>query len=64
MLKQNHRAWVEVDHSAIKHNVHQLKSLLTSPTELMAIVKANAYGEHLTLALSINTYNKNSAFQA
>jgi alanine racemase len=44
MLKQNHRAWVEVDLSAIKHNIHQLKSMLTSPTELMAIVKADAYG--------------------
>jgi len=44
MLKQNHRAWVEIDLSAIQHNVHQLKSLLTSPTELMAIVKADAYG--------------------
>ena len=44
MLKQNHRAWVEIDLSAIKHNVHQLRSLLTSPTELMAIVKADAYG--------------------
>jgi alanine racemase len=44
MLKQNHRAWVEVDLSAIKHNIYQLKSLLTSPTELMAIVKADAYG--------------------
>ncbi|MBD2177403.1 alanine racemase [Pseudanabaena sp. FACHB-1998] len=44
MLKQNHRAWVEVDLSAIKHNVQQLKSLLTAPTELMAIVKADAYG--------------------
>ncbi len=44
MLKQNHRAWLEVDLSAIKHNVQQLKSMLTSPTELMAIVKADAYG--------------------
>lgn len=44
MLKQNHRAWLEVDLSAIKYNVHQLKSLLTPPTELMAIVKADAYG--------------------
>ncbi len=44
MLKQNHRAWIEVDLSAIKHNVQQLKSLLTQPTELMAIVKADAYG--------------------
>ena len=44
MLKQNHRAWVEVNLSAIKHNVQQLKSLLTASTELMAIVKADAYG--------------------
>ncbi|MCY7334523.1 MAG: alanine racemase [Pseudanabaena sp. CAN_BIN31] len=44
MLKQNHRAWVEVDLSAISHNVRQLKSLLTAPTELMAIVKADGYG--------------------
>lgn len=44
MLKQNHRAWVEIDLSAIKHNVRQLKRLLSPHTELMAIVKADAYG--------------------
>ena len=44
MLKQNHRAWVEINLEAIKYNVAQLKSLLTSPTQLMAIVKADAYG--------------------
>ena len=44
MLKQNHRAWVEVDLTAIRHNVQQLKSMLIAPTELMAIVKADAYG--------------------
>lgn len=44
MLKQDHRAWIEVDLTAIKHNVQQLKSMLTSPTELMAIAKADAYG--------------------
>ncbi|NUN64826.1 alanine racemase [Pseudanabaena biceps] len=44
MLKQNHRAWIEVDLAAIKHNVYQLKSLLVGSTELMAIVKADAYG--------------------
>jgi alanine racemase len=44
MLKQNHRAWVEIDLSAIKHNVSQLKCLLAPQTELMAIVKADAYG--------------------
>ncbi len=44
MLKQNHRAWVEIDLAAIKHNVQQLKSLVLPSTELMAIVKADAYG--------------------
>jgi alanine racemase len=44
VLKQNHRAWVEIDLSAIKHNVSQLKRLLSPQTELMAIVKADAYG--------------------
>ncbi|OIP75130.1 MAG: alanine racemase [Oscillatoriales cyanobacterium CG2_30_44_21] len=44
MLKQNHRAWIEVNQLAIKHNVQQLKSLLNPETELMAIVKADAYG--------------------
>ncbi len=44
MLKQNHRAWVEVNLEAIKYNVGQIRSLLTLPTQLMAVVKADAYG--------------------
>lgn len=44
MLKQNHRAWVEIDLAAVKHNVRQLKQLLAPSTELMAVVKADAYG--------------------
>ncbi|PZU98916.1 MAG: alanine racemase [Pseudanabaena sp.] len=44
MLKQKHRAWIEVNLLAIKYNVQQLKSLLNPATELMAIVKADAYG--------------------
>jgi alanine racemase len=44
MLKQNHRAWVEIDLTAVKHNVRQLKQLLAPSTELMAVVKADAYG--------------------
>ncbi|CAN1209580.1 alanine racemase [Tumidithrix helvetica PCC 7403] len=51
MLKQNHRAWVEIDLSAIKHNVQQLKRCLSSETDLMAIVKADAYG-HGAIAVS------------
>jgi alanine racemase len=38
------RAWVEVDLAAIAQNVQQLKRLLAAKTELMAVVKADAYG--------------------
>ncbi|MBR8837030.1 MAG: alanine racemase [Stigonema ocellatum SAG 48.90 = DSM 106950] len=38
------RAWVEIDLAALSHNVQQVASLLSSPTQLMAVVKADAYG--------------------
>ncbi len=38
------RAWVEIDYGALAHNVRQFKSLLSPRTELMAVVKADAYG--------------------
>lgn len=38
------RAWIEIDTEAIAHNIRALRSLLKPETELMAIVKANAYG--------------------
>jgi len=38
------RAWVEIDLGALSFNVHQLRSLLSPGTELMAVVKADAYG--------------------
>ncbi|AFY70822.1 Alanine racemase [Thalassoporum mexicanum PCC 7367] len=44
MLKQNHRAWVEINLSAVEHNVRQLKKILAPQTEVMAVVKADAYG--------------------
>lgn len=37
------RAWVEIDQAALAHNVRQLKKLLASKTQLMAVVKADAY---------------------
>ncbi|QGT98741.1 Alanine racemase [Candidatus Syntrophocurvum alkaliphilum] len=36
--------WVEIDLSAIRHNINEVKSLLKPETKLMVIVKANAYG--------------------
>ncbi len=38
------RAWIEIDEGAIAHNIHALQSLLKPKTDLMAVVKANAYG--------------------
>lgn len=37
-------AWVEVDESAITHNVRTLKDLTPSGTRFMAVVKADGYG--------------------
>ncbi len=38
------RAWVEVDLEAITHNVEQICQILSPQTDLMAVVKADAYG--------------------
>jgi alanine racemase len=38
------RAWVEIDLRALAHNVRELKRSLSARTELMAVVKADAYG--------------------
>lgn len=39
-----YRAWVEIDLDALRYNVRQLKGLLAPSTQLMAVVKADAYG--------------------
>ncbi len=41
---QRERAWVEIDLAALSHNVQHLRRSLSATTELMAIVKADAYG--------------------
>ncbi|MBW4553833.1 MAG: alanine racemase [Aphanocapsa sp. GSE-SYN-MK-11-07L] len=38
------RAWVEIDLAALAYNARQLKSFLSPQTELMAVIKADAYG--------------------
>jgi alanine racemase len=39
-----HLTWAEIDLDAIAHNARELKQLVGEKTELMAVVKANAYG--------------------
>lgn len=43
-LMQRERAWVEIDLAALSHNVQQILHLISPRTELMAVVKADAYG--------------------
>ncbi len=38
------RAWVEIDLGALSHNIQQLVRFLSPNTQLMAVVKADAYG--------------------
>ncbi|MBD2447695.1 alanine racemase [Nostoc sp. FACHB-152] len=38
------RAWVEIDLGALSENVQQFKQFLSPRTQLMAVVKADAYG--------------------
>lgn len=38
------RAWIEIDLNKLAHNVRQIKSILSPQTQLMAVVKADAYG--------------------
>jgi alanine racemase len=39
--------WVEIDRSALTHNVRQFRALLGPKRKLLAVVKANAYGHGL-----------------
>ncbi|MTJ08244.1 alanine racemase [Anabaena sp. UHCC 0204] len=48
------RAWVEIDLGALSNNVRQLVKFLSPSTELMAVVKADAYGHGaLTVAKTV-----------
>ena len=38
------RAWVEIDLAALADNVRQIKSILSLHTQMLAVVKADAYG--------------------
>ena len=39
-----HRAWVEIDHDALRHNLAVLRRLAGPGKQVIAVVKANAYG--------------------
>jgi len=39
-----HRAWIEIDHDALRHNLATIRALAGPDRAVIAIVKANAYG--------------------
>jgi len=45
-MKQTHRCWAEIDRSALRHNAKIVRERVGS-TEIVAVVKANAYGHGL-----------------
>ena len=42
------RTWIEIDKRALHHNVGRFLKLIPERTQLMAVVKSNAYGHGLT----------------
>src|ERR1700738_884911 len=45
-MTQNYRCWAEIDRSALRHNAKVVRERIGS-AEMMAVVKANAYGHGL-----------------
>lgn len=42
------RTWIEIDRAAIKHNFHFFRKFVGAKTQLLAVVKSNAYGHNIT----------------
>lgn len=42
--KGTYRAWIEINSGNLKHNVNHLKAAMHPESEIMAVVKTNAYG--------------------
>jgi alanine racemase len=43
-VKSPHRAWVEIDHHALRHNLAVLRDVAGPGKQVIAVVKADAYG--------------------
>jgi alanine racemase len=47
MTESTDRSWAEIDRSALRHNASVVRARLGQKVELLAVVKANAYGHGL-----------------
>lgn len=50
---REHSVWAEVNVSALIHNLHEVIRLIGPGTEIMAVVKANAYGHGMVEAACV-----------
>ncbi len=46
-MKQTRLQWVEIDRSALKHNIQQFRFLIGDSRKMTVVVKSNAYGHGL-----------------
>ena len=58
----NERTWIEISESALVHNIHQLRRLLSPGARFCAVVKGNAYGHGLKQVVDIATRHGVDAF--
>ena len=47
MTTETYRCWTEIDRSALRHNARLVRKRIGSAAQLLAVVKANAYGHGL-----------------
>ena len=44
MNKLKQRSWIEINTKNLEYNINQIKKIIPNKTQIMAVVKANAYG--------------------
>ena len=44
MNKSKERSWIEINTKNLEYNINQIKNIIPKNTQIMAVVKANAYG--------------------
>ena len=56
-LSTTDRAWIELNMSNLENNINEFKSIIPKTTEIMAVVKANAYGHAPPVFVSRRKYS-------
>lgn len=49
MNNSKERSWIEINTKNLEYNINQIKQIIPKTTQIMAVVKANAYGHDSTI---------------